>query len=103
MSVSSIKLHHFLKDGLTLKFGFSAYMFKLSVIFSVRSTSESCMLFICVVFVSILSTYLVVCEFRYTKLFDVVYLFQNQKFLKKSCVNLFPSVFMSIGKTENHF
>ena len=32
-------------------------MFKISVIFSVRSTSESCMLFICVVFVSILLTY----------------------------------------------
>ena len=29
-------------------------MFKISVIFSVRSTFESCMLFICVVFVSIL-------------------------------------------------
>ena len=32
-------------------------MFKTSVIFSVRSTSESCMLIICVVFVSILFTY----------------------------------------------
>ena len=32
-------------------------MFKISVIFSVGSTSESCILFICVVFVSILLTY----------------------------------------------
>ena len=32
-------------------------MFKISVIFSVRSTSESCMLFVCVVFVLILLTY----------------------------------------------
>ena len=32
-------------------------MFKTSVIFSVRSTFESCMLIICVVFVSIVLTY----------------------------------------------
>ena len=51
------QLHHFLKDGLSLKLGFFSYMFKISVIFSVRSKTESCMLFICVVFVSILLTY----------------------------------------------
>ena len=38
-------------------------MFKISVIFSVRSTSESCMLFIFVVFVSILLTY---CSLRFS-------------------------------------
>ena len=38
-------------------------MFKISVIFSVRSTSESCMLFICVVFVSIQLTY---CSLRFS-------------------------------------
>ena len=38
-------------------------MFKISVIFSVRSTSELCMLFICVVFVSILLTY---CSLRFS-------------------------------------
>ena len=38
-------------------------MFKISVIFSVRSTSQSCMLFICVVFVSILLTY---CSLRFS-------------------------------------
>ena len=35
----------------------------ISVIFSVRSTSESCMLFTCVVFVSILLTY---CSLRFS-------------------------------------
>ena len=38
-------------------------MFKILVIFSVRSTSQSCMLFICVVFVSILLTY---CSLRFS-------------------------------------
>ena len=38
-------------------------MLKLSVIFSVRPTSESCMLFICVVFVLTLLTY---CSLRFS-------------------------------------
>ena len=39
----------FLKDGLPLKFGFFSYTFQILVSFSDESTSESCMLFICVV------------------------------------------------------
>ena len=38
-------------------------MFSISVIFSIRSMSDSCMLFICVVFVSIRLTY---CSFRFS-------------------------------------
>ena len=38
-------------------------MFKISVIFSAWSTSESCMLFTCIVFVSILITY---CSLRFS-------------------------------------
>ena len=57
MFVSSTRVTPFLNDGLPLKFGFFSYIFKISVIFSVKSTSESCMLFVCVVFVSILLTH----------------------------------------------
>ena len=38
-------------------------MFSISEIFSIRSVSDSCMLFICVVFVSIRLTY---CSFRFS-------------------------------------
>ena len=34
-------------------------MFSISVIFSIRSVSDCCMLFICVVFISIRSTYFI--------------------------------------------
>ena len=46
-----------MKDGSHLKFGFFSYMFIISVIFSVKSTSEFCMLFVYVVFVYILLTH----------------------------------------------
>ena len=38
-------------------------MFNISVIFSIRSITDHCMLFICVVFVSIRLTY---CSFRFS-------------------------------------
>ena len=49
--------------GLPLKMGFFSYIFKISVIFSVKSISELCILFICVVVVSIFLTY---CSLRFS-------------------------------------
>ena len=46
-----------------LKFGCFSYSFSISVIFSTRSVSDSCMLLIFVVFVSILLIY---CNFRFS-------------------------------------
>ena len=46
-----------MKDGLPLKFRFFSKMFKISVIILVKSTSESCITFICVVCVWILLLY----------------------------------------------
>ena len=57
------KLHHFLKDGLPLKFGFFSYMLKISVIFSDNSVSQSLILFIREVVVWMLLTF---CIFRFS-------------------------------------
>ena len=59
-------------------------MFKISVIFSVRSTSESCMLFICVVLFSILLTY---CSLKFSVSLSFI--------VTSSCSNLSTSFLKS--------
>ena len=50
----------------------------------------------------VLLFHLVVYEFHCIEFFDVVF-FSESNIFENSCVNLFQSDFISLGKTENHF
>ena len=68
VSVSLAIITPFLERWFTFEIGIFLIYVQISVIFSVRSTSESCMCLICVVFVSILLTY---CSLRFSVFFRV--------------------------------